>query len=75
MHPRKFFMILLSPADFFKIYYFKDSFRNTIRVSNSLDPDQDRQNPGPDLETVCKGHQETIKMATNKKKKMIIFLS
>ena len=29
------------------------SFRNTIRVSNGLDPDQDRQNVGPDLGPNC----------------------
>ena len=27
----------------------KNSFRNTIRVSNDLDPDQDRFSVGPDL--------------------------
>ena len=31
----------------------KNSFRNTIRVSNSLDPDQARQNVGPDLGSNC----------------------
>ena len=31
----------------------KKSFRNTIRVSNSLDPDQDRRNVGPDLDPNC----------------------
>ena len=29
------------------------SFRNTIRVSNSLDPDQDRHSVGPDLGPNC----------------------
>ena len=43
-------MLLLSSADFFKNYHFhKYSFRNTIRVSNGLDPDQDRLYVGPDL--------------------------
>ena len=42
-------MLLLSSADFFKITFFKNSFSNTIRVSNSLDPNQDRQSVGPDL--------------------------
>ena len=32
-----------------KINFSKNSFRNTNRVSNALDPDQDRQNVGPDL--------------------------
>ena len=43
-------------ADFFNISFFEKSFRNTIRVSNSMDPDQDQQSVGPDLgQTVCKG--------------------
>ena len=33
---------------FFKINIFKNSFRNTFRVSNGLDPDQDRHSVGPD---------------------------
>ena len=32
-----------------KLTFSKNSFTNAIRVSNSLDPDQDRQNVGPDL--------------------------
>ena len=31
----------------------KNSFRNTIRVSNSLDPDQDRRFVHPDLGLKC----------------------
>ena len=43
-------MLLLSPADFFLLLTFsKNSFRNTIRVSNSLDPDRDRHSVVPDL--------------------------
>ena len=43
-------MLLLSSADFFsKLTFAKNSFRNTIRLSNGLDPDQDRQNVGLDL--------------------------
>ena len=39
---------------FFKIDIFeKKYFKNTIRVSNSLDPDQARQNVGPDLGPNC----------------------
>ena len=39
---------------FFKInFYFQNSFGNTIRVSNSLDPDQDRHCVGPDLGPNC----------------------
>ena len=38
---------------FFKINFFKKSFRNTIRVSNSLDPDHARRFVGPDLGPNC----------------------
>ena len=45
---------IMSSADIFQIYIFsKNSFRNTIRVSNSLDPDQARQNVGPDMGPNC----------------------
>ena len=41
-------------ADFFsKPSFSKDSFRNTIRVSNSLDPDQARHFVRPDLGSNC----------------------
>ena len=33
--------------------FFKNIFRNTIRVSNSLDPDQARHFAGPDLGLNC----------------------
>ena len=35
------------------IFFSKNSFRNTIRVSNSLDPDQDPSSVGPDLCLNC----------------------
>ena len=40
---------------FSKLTFFfqKISFRNTIRVSNRLDPDQDRHYIGPDLDPYC----------------------
>ena len=38
---------------FFKINFFKIKFRNTIRVSNALDSDQDRHSVGPDLSPNC----------------------
>ena len=38
-------MLLLSPAD--------NNFRNTIRLVNGLDPDQDRCYVGPDLGLKC----------------------
>ena len=42
-------------ADFFHnfVKFKKKSFRNTIRVSNSLDPDQGQQFVGPDLDPNC----------------------
>ena len=44
----------LLSVDFFKIKLFRiNSFRNTIRVSNSLDPDQARHFVGPDLGPNC----------------------
>ena len=33
--------------------FLKNSFRNTIRVANSLDPDQARHFVGPDLGPNC----------------------
>ena len=38
---------------FFKINFFENSFRNTIRLSNSLKPDQARCYVGPDLGLNC----------------------
>ena len=38
---------------FLKSTFWKTSFRNTIRVSNSLDPDQARRFVGPDLDPNC----------------------
>ena len=44
----------LSSAIFFKnLLFLKNSFRNTIRVSNSLDPDQAQHFAGPDLGPNC----------------------
>ena len=51
------FMLFLSSADFSKLTISKNSFRNTIRGSNVLYPDQDGQNVGPDLgPTVCEDY-------------------
>ena len=46
-------ILLLSSADFFKMNIFKASFRNTIRVSNDLYPEQARRSVGADLGTSC----------------------
>ena len=50
----------LSSADFFfKIYPSKNCFRSTIRVSYSLDPDQDLQNVPPNLAKVISRQQKS----------------
>ena len=52
--PWEIFHAFLSSADFFKIkLYQKNSFRNTIQVSNRLDPDQVRCFVWPDLGSNC----------------------
>ena len=49
-----FFMLLLSSVNFFfKINFSKNSLRNTIRISNGLDLDQDRCSVGPELGSNC----------------------
>ena len=45
-------MLLLSSADFFQSFFF-NYFRNTIRVPNGLDPDQELHFVGPDLSPNC----------------------
>ena len=48
------FSCVLSSADFFfKMIFPKNYFRITIRVSNSLDPDQARPFVGPNLGPAC----------------------
>ena len=49
-----FFMFFLLSADFFsKSTFSKKTFRNTIRISNSLNPDQARNFVWPDLVSNC----------------------
>ena len=45
--------LVLSSADFSKSIFSKNSFRNAISVSNSLDPDQARHSVRPDLGPNC----------------------
>ena len=54
MHAAK-LLCILSSADFCSkiIQFEKKCFRNIIRVSNSLNPDQARQFVGPDLGPNC----------------------
>ena len=40
-------------ADCFQNLFFQNYFKNTIRVSNGLDPDLDRHSVGPDLNPNC----------------------
>ena len=45
---------------FFKSIFFNNSFMNTFRVSNNLDPDQAQHFVGPDLGPYCcKSYQQT----------------
>ena len=46
-------MLFFCLLNIFKIYFSKNSFRNTIRVPNSLDPDQDLNFVRPDLGPNC----------------------
>ena len=48
-----FTFLLLSSADFLNSTYSTNYFMNTIRVSNSLDPDQTRHFVGSDLVLNC----------------------
>ena len=51
------------PLIFFKIKCFKNKpHRTTIRVSNSLDPDQDRHSSG--FKLFAKGYWQTTKLST-----------
>ena len=53
-------MLFCRGQTFIKSPFSKSAFRNAIRESNSLDPDQARQNVGPDLGPNClQGYQQT----------------
>ena len=54
LHARKLFMFLFSSADILQNKVFKNKpLRTTIRVSNSLDPDQDGNSVGLHLGSKC----------------------
>ena len=53
LHAGQFFMIICFVLIFSKSTFSKKYFRNTIRVSNNLDPDQVRHSIGPDLGPNC----------------------
>ena len=60
-------MFLFSSADFLQNYFFKNKPpRTTIRVSNSLDPDQDRHFVGLHLGSnfLQKGYWQTTILST-----------
>ena len=73
------FAFLLSVISFLKLTFAKKSFRNTIRVSNSLDPNQAQRFFGPDLNPNCLQRLSTIKAATSgervKSCQILIYLS
>ena len=60
----------LTSADFFKMNFFpkKNAFRNTIRVSNKIGPDQDGHSVGLDLGPNCKGCQQTTEFSASKER-------
>ena len=49
LHSGKLFMFFCHLLIFFKSTFSKKSFRHTIRVQDSLDPDQAQHFVGPDL--------------------------
>ena len=53
LHAGKFYMIFVVCRLYSKSKFSKISFRNAIRMSNSLDPDQARHFVGPDLGPNC----------------------
>ena len=55
MHAAKFYMVFGRLLIFFfiKLFFFFNSFSNTIRVSDNLDPDQAQHFVGPDLGPNC----------------------
>ena len=62
----------LTPADymyFSKSSVLKNSFRNAIRVSNSLDPDQARHYVAPDLGPHC---SQRLSADDNSKQRIIV---
>ena len=63
-------MLLLWYADFFSnLTFSKISFRNSIRVSNSLDPDQGQHSVGPDLgPNYLQRFSVGMKFATNRQR-------
>ena len=61
-------MLLLSSADFSELTFSKNTFKNTVRVSNSSFPDQDRRPVGPDLGPNCLQRLWVTKVAASKER-------
>ena len=62
-------MLSLSSADFFsKLTFSQNSFRNTVRMSNNLDPDKDRHYVGPDLGQNCLQSLSADEVTTSKER-------
>ena len=65
-------MLLLLSADIFsKSTFSENSFRNTIRVSKDLDPDQHKHSVGPGLGLNFLqrlSYQQTTKVATSRQR-------
>ena len=53
---------------FSKSTFSKNLFRNTVRVLNGLNQDQNRRSIGRDLGLNCKVYQQASKVATSKKR-------
>ena len=51
-----------------KLTFSKNSFRNTVRVLNSLDIDQDFKSVVIWVQTVCKGYELTTKVTAGKER-------
>ena len=57
---------------FSKLNFKKKSFRNIIKVSNSLDPDQGRHSVGPDLDPNCLQRLSAFCRHQHEKSQMIV---
>ena len=59
---------------FSKKNFLQNYFRNTVQVSNSLDPNQDRQNVGPDLGPNCLQRLSADDKVTASKERVITYV-
>ena len=69
-------MLFCHLLNFYKTIFLRISFRNTIRVSNSLNPDHARHFVGPDLGPNClQNWQQTTPVGKDLKLNLIINLT